>query len=130
MAKSIYDSESNALNVISSHTTIKGDIISEGDLIIEGEVKGNLNIKGKLTISKSGKVDGIINSQEGEIAGNVSGNISTKGLLSLLSESNISGDIAIGQLSIEPGAKFSGKCRMNGDNRSSFTPTEEPKIEN
>ena len=57
MAKTNYDQEStNAINIISNRTTIKGDVISEGDLRMDGVVEGSLNIKGRLVIGMlSGK---------------------------------------------------------------------------
>lgn len=44
--------------------------------------------------------------------GKVNGNVSVKDLLTLNATAYVKGDILINQLSIEPGARFSGACRM------------------
>jgi len=124
MAKTNYDQDStNAINIISNRTTIKGDVISDGDLRIDGIVEGSLNIKGKLVIGSSGKIVGSINCQNADISGKVEGYIVVKKLLSLQNNSSINGDITIGKLSIEPGANFTGKCSMATASPKSFEPT-------
>ncbi|MCK9163876.1 MAG: polymer-forming cytoskeletal protein [Bacteroidales bacterium] len=124
MAKTYNDQEStNAINIISNRTTIKGDVISDGDLRIDGIVDGSLNIKGKLVIGSSGKIVGSINCQNADISGKVEGNIIVKELLSLQNNSSINGDITIGKLSIEPGATFTGKCSMTTNSPKPFEPT-------
>ncbi|HHT04477.1 MAG TPA: polymer-forming cytoskeletal protein [Bacteroidales bacterium] len=123
MAKTNYDQDStNAINIISNRTTIKGDVISDGDLRIDGIVDGSLNIKGKLVIGVSGKIIGSINCQNADISGKVEGNLVVKELLSLQNNSSINGDITIGKLSIEPGASFTGKCSM-ATSPKAFEPT-------
>ncbi|MBP1630148.1 MAG: putative acyltransferase [Bacteroidetes bacterium] len=112
MAKSLYEQETNSINIINSKTKIKGDISSEGDLRIDGTIDGTLIIKGKLVVSTTAIINGNISCQNGDISGKVEGNIIAKELLSLKSNSYINGDITVGQLSIEPGALFTGKCSM------------------
>ena len=46
------------------------------------------------------------------IIGTINGNLSVKELLTLHSTSRVKGDILTNKLCIEPGAVFSGKCRM------------------
>ena len=124
MAKTNYDQDStNAINIISNRTTIKGDVISDGDLRIDGIVEGSLSIKGKLVIGISGKIVGSINCQNADISGKVEGNIIVKELLLLQNNSAINGDITIGKLSIEPGASFTGKCSMTTNAPKTFEPT-------
>ena len=60
----------------------------------------------------NGFVKGNVVCQNANIIGRVDGNISVKELLSLNSTANVKGDILINMLSIEPGATFSGTCRM------------------
>lgn len=110
MAK--FEQDEQMLNVISKGTSIKGDVISDGDMRVDGMIEGNLIVKGKLFMGQTGMINGTIASQDADLAGSVIGNINVKGLLTLLSESKIKGDLKIGQLSIEPGAQFSGHCSM------------------
>lgn len=123
MAKLNYEQENNSIaNVISSLTTIKGDVISDGDLKIDGVVEGSLNIKGKLVIGQTGVIIGNINCQNADISGKVEGNINVKELLCLQNNSKINGDISIEKLSIEPGAGFTGKCSMASSQKTIVEP--------
>ena len=118
MAKSAYENETNSINIINSKTKIKGDISSEGDLRIDGIIEVTLVIIGKLVLSPTGKIIGNITCNNGDISGRIEGNINTKELLTLKANANILGDIQIGQLSIEPGAVFTGRCSMNNQSKS------------
>ena len=60
----------------------------------------------------SGVVTGNVLCQNANIIGTVNGNLSVKELLSLHTSARVRGDILINKLSIEPGAVFTGKCRM------------------
>jgi cytoskeletal protein CcmA (bactofilin family) len=111
MAK--YNEADNAtINIISNGTDITGDVISNGDIRIDGTVTGTLNIKGKIVIGPTGKIRGEIVCKNSEISGFVEGKITVAQLLNLKASSKIQGDISTSKLSIEPGAKFSGNCKM------------------
>jgi cytoskeletal protein CcmA (bactofilin family) len=129
MAK--YNETDNAtINLISMGTDITGDIISNGDIRIDGSLKGSLNTKGKVVIGPTGKIIGEVICKNSEVSGVVEGKITVGQLLNLKASSKILGDIITSKLSIEPGAKFSGNCKMsdndiNGGN--SFTKEKEPE---
>lgn len=106
------ETESTAINIITDGTKIKGDVIATGDFRLDGTLEGNIQLNGKLVVGDSGIVNGNILCQNANIIGTVNGNISVKELLSLHSTARVHGDILINKLSIEPGASFSGKCRM------------------
>ena len=112
------ETDSTTINLISNGTEINGDIISNGDIRVDGTVTGTLNIKGKVVIGTTGKIRGEIICKNSEISGIIEGKITVSQLLNLKSSSRIQGDIATSKLSIEPGAKFSGNCKMsdNGNN--------------
>lgn len=111
------ETDNNTINLISSGTEITGDIISNGDIRIDGVVTGTLNIKGKVVIGPTGRIKGEIVCKNSEISGVVEGKLTVGQLLNLKSSSRILGDISTSKLSIEPGAKFSGNCKMTeGDN--------------
>ena|SRR5665647_1171855 len=105
--------ENTTLNLISSGTDIMGDIKSNGDIRIDGSLTGNLNTKGKVVIGTTGKVKGEVICKNSEISGIIEGKISVGQLLNLKASSKIHGDIATSKLSIEPGAVFSGNCKMS-----------------
>lgn len=111
MAKSM-EIENSPINIITDGTTIKGDITASGDFRLDGVLEGNIQLNGKLVIGDSGVVNGNVLCQNANIIGTVNGNLSVKELLSLHATARVRGDILINKLSIEPGAIFSGKCRM------------------
>ena len=99
------------INVISKGTSIKGDVVSDGDMRVDGTINGNLIVKGKLFMGENGYINGTV-------ARRIDGNIRVSGLLSLLKTSIIKGDLVISQISIEPGARFSGHCSMGEEERT------------
>lgn len=129
MAKTI-ESESSPVNIITAGTTIKGDITATGDFRLDGTLEGNIQLNGKLVVGDSGVVKGNIMCQNANIIGMVDGNISVKELLALHATARITGDILINKLSIEPGAVFTGRCRMLDELRAKHEPEEAPAVEN
>jgi cytoskeletal protein CcmA (bactofilin family) len=113
MAKFNETADSTTINLISNGTDIKGDIISNGDIRVDGSLTGSLSTKGKVVIGPTGKVNGEVICKNSEVSGIIEGKINVEQLLNLKASSKILGDIATSKLSIEPGAKFSGTCKMN-----------------
>lgn len=111
MAKTM-EPESSPINIITVGTLIKGDITASGDFRLDGTLQGNIQLNGKLVVGDSGVVTGNVLCQNANIIGTVNGNLSVKELLSLHTSARVRGDILINKLSIEPGAVFTGKCRM------------------
>lgn len=126
-----YNETDNAtINLISNGTEITGDIKSNGDIRIDGLLTGNLNTKGKVVIGPTGKVKGEVYCKNSEVSGTVDGRICVSQLLTLKTDSKISGDIITFKLSIEPGAKFTGNCKMSeseNNESTSFAKTKEPE---
>lgn len=104
--------ESSPINIITTGTLIKGDITATGDFRLDGTLEGNIQLNGKLVVGDGGVVKGNVLCQNANIIGTVDGNLSVKELLSLHTSARVRGDILINKLSIEPGAVFTGKCRM------------------
>ena len=125
MAKTI-ESESSPVNIITAGTKIKGDITATGDFRLDGTLEGNIQLNGKLVVGDTGVVKGNIMCQNANIIGAVDGNLSVKELLSLHATARISGDILINKLSIEPGAVFTGRCRMLDEIRAKQEPEAAP----
>ena len=107
------ETDNSTINLISNGTDITGDIKSTGDIRIDGTLKGNLNTKGKVVIGATGKVKGEVICKNSEVSGIIEGKITVGQLLNLKASSKIHGDIATSKLSIEPGAVFSGNCKMS-----------------
>lgn len=106
------ETENSPINIINNGTLIKGDITATGDFRLDGTLEGNIQLNGKLVIGDTGVVNGNILCQNANVIGTVNGNLSVKELLSLHATARVKGDILINKLSIEPGAVFTGKCRM------------------
>ena len=100
------------LNRIVEGTHIEGDIKSDSNIRIDGYVKGTINVKGRLVLGPTGKIDGNIYCKNADIEGKLNGIIEVDELLSLKSKAKLQGEISTNKLSIEPGAIFSGNCKM------------------
>ncbi len=111
MAKN-FETEQKQINIIGAGTTIVGDVNCPGDIRIDGNLTGNLNVQGKIVIGVSGMIKGEIACKNSEIEGKIEGRITVSELLSLKSTSSILGDISTRKLAIEPGANFTGNCKM------------------
>lgn len=116
MAKPIIN-EVKALNTFAQDTKIVGDIDSDGDIRMDGVMEGKLNCKGRVVIGPEARIKGTINASNAEILGNVEGEINVIDLLTLKSTAVITGDLFMGKFSVEPGANFTGNCKMNGNGR-------------
>ncbi len=126
----INETDNTTINLISNGTEITGDIKSSGDIRIDGTLTGNLNTKGKVVIGPTGKVKGEVICKNSEVSGMIEGKISVGQLLNLKNASKIVGDIYTFKLSIEPGAKFTGNCKMSESEDiegSAFTKSKEPE---
>lgn len=122
------ETDNTTINLISNGTDIIGDIKSNGDIRIDGSLKGNLSTKGKVVIGPTGKINGEIICKNSEVSGIIEGKITVGQLLNLKASSKILGDIATSKLSIEPGAIFSGTCKMSeNDGGAATTKEKEPE---
>ena len=116
------------LNRIVEGTNIEGDIKSDSNIRIDGYVKGTIQIKGRLVLGPNGKIDGEVICKNADIEGKLNGIIEVDELLSLKSTAKLQGEISTNKLSIEPGAIFSGNCKM-GAVLKDISDTEEKLIE-
>ena len=118
-------SYSNSATLISSGTSLKGDVKSESDLRIDGTIHGNVYSSAKIIIGPSGVVEGNIEGANADITGKVTGNINVKELLQLRGECHVNGNISATKLQIDPTAMFNGKCQMGAQPASVVTMTNE-----
>ena len=104
--------EASAINIVRSGTEIKGDINCSGDIRIDGKLFGNLKSDGKVVVGENGLIEGTIECGYATISGDVKATITVNELLSLKATANLVGEIITNKLQIEPGANFSGSCKM------------------
>jgi len=116
---------SNSATLISSGTTLKGDVKSQNDLRIDGTIHGNVYSSAKIIVGPSGFVEGNIEGANADITGKVTGNITVKELLQLRGDSNVNGNISAIKLQIDPTAVFNGKCQMGTQPASVVTMSNE-----
>src|ERR1035437_7891521 len=107
-------SETPSANLIQADTYITGDIFSGGNIRIDGVLKGTLKCIGKMILGPTGRVEGDVVAQNADLEGKIKGNVLVAELLSLKATAEINGDITSNKLAIEPGARFTGACNMNG----------------
>ena len=105
--------ESKPNNIVSG-TTIKGEIITNGDFRIDGTLIGSINCKGKIVIGQTGTIEGEVICQNADISGKIKGQIKVEQLLTLKATTDLNGDVVTNKISVEPGAKFTGSCDMDG----------------
>jgi cytoskeletal protein CcmA (bactofilin family) len=111
-APSIEKPTSGSATLISSGTTLNGDVVSDNDLRIDGTINGNVQCSAKIIIGTTGFVDGHIQGLQADITGKVQGNIVVSEILQLRGQCNVTGNITAAKLQIEPTATFNGQCQM------------------
>ena len=101
-------------NIVAKNTSLVGDIKSDGDFRVDGKIEGTIKTSGRVVIGKEGFVSGTIECTNADIEGSFSGKLIVDQVLSLKSSADISGDVVMGKLSVEPGAAFNATCAMKG----------------
>ena len=101
-------------NIFGKKTTITGDINSDGDFRIDGILEGNLKTDGRVIIGVDGFIKGTVNCENADIEGKFSGELSVSNTLTLKATANITGDVIVAKLAVEPGAAFNATCKMMG----------------
>ena len=101
-------------NIIAKNTSLVGDLKSDGDFRVDGKIEGTIKTTGRVVIGQEGIVTGTIDCSHADIEGTFSGKLLVDQILSLKSTANISGDVVLGKLSVEPGATFNATCAMKG----------------
>ena len=101
-------------NVIAKNTTIVGDIKSDGDFRIDGSLEGTLTTDGRVIIGTNGFIKGKVEATNADIEGKFSGELLVSNTLTIKATADISGNVVVGKLSVEPGASFNATCAMKG----------------
>lgn len=99
-------------NVLSGGTVLTGNLVTDDDIRIDGVIEGNIVSRGKIIIGGNGSVKGDIECYNLDIIGKVTGNIQCYEIVALRSTAQMIGDIKTQTIEIEPGARFTGSCRM------------------
>ena len=108
------NTNTNIMDSIAEGTVFTGNITASKGIKINGIVKGSVTCNGKVIVGKTGIIEGEIKCLNAEIEGVLKSAITVKELLELKSTANLQGEIITGRLSVEPGASFTGSCKMGG----------------
>jgi cytoskeletal protein CcmA (bactofilin family) len=111
--KEIVSSPGGLHNVLSSGTVLTGNLVTDDDIRIDGVIEGNIVSRGKIIVGGNGTVSGDIECHNLDVLGKIVGNVQCSEIVVLRSTANMIGDIKTQTIEIEPGARFSGLCKMN-----------------
>ena len=103
---------SDKKSILCAYLVIVGDLKSEGEIEVFGKIKGNI-VAQDVAISEQAYLEGNISAKNAVVLGSVKGNVMAEVLL-LVSSASILGDVHCNGLSIESGAKISGKLNVKG----------------
>lgn len=99
-------------NVLASGIEIVGSIRFQNDMHIDGKIDGEIQSdSGKVTIGEMADIKGNIHAGEVHVYGHVEGNVRSE-RCHLSSRAVISGDITTGVLSMDEGARLSGRAEI------------------
>ena len=118
----------SAVNVIAQGTQLQGNMVTSSDCRIDGALRGNIESKAKIIVGRSGVMEGNIKCANIEIEGNVKAeSLIVTELLSMKATANLIGNIETGKIAIEPGAEFSGNCKMRNNRVAPQPNTPQPE---
>ncbi len=106
---------SDAVTVIGSDCTFKGEMSFEGSMRIEGKFEGKIASKGKLGLGKSAQITADIVIGQVSVDGTFKGNVTATDKIELTSTAHVLGDIRSPKLVIAEGATFVGNCHVSPD---------------
>lgn len=110
--KEVAPSPSGMHNVLSSGTVLTGNLVTQEDIRIDGVIEGNIISQGKIIIGNNGHVSGDVECLNIDLLGKVTGNVICSDTIVLRATANLIGDVTTQVIEIEPGARFTGSCRM------------------
>lgn len=110
--KEVVQGPSGMHNVLSSGTVLTGNLVTQDDIRLDGVIEGNIISQGKIIIGNNGHVSGDVECQNLDLLGKISGNVICQDTILLRATANLIGDITTQIIEIEPGARFTGSCKM------------------
>ena len=96
-------------------TRVVGRISGDGDLLVEGRVEGDVTLGGHFHVGKGGMVSAQNGVQADSITieGGIDGDVSARGDVVLRAEGRLRGAVKAGRVSLDEGARFSGRIEMD-----------------
>lgn len=87
---------------------IRGEVTGRGDIHLHGRAWGDVKVE-KLIVSETAELEGSVVANSVEIHGRVKGTIDAQSVR-LLKTARVESDITYGELEMELGARFEGRC--------------------
>ena len=97
-------------SMLGADLVFEGVIHGDGELMIDGALKGDVHIT-RLVVGEHAHIEGNVRCTAVEVRGRVVGNIEAQSV-KLYETAFVEGDITHGQLSIDVGAYFQGRCQQ------------------
>lgn len=104
--------DSPALTIVSSGTTIVGDLETSGVVKVEGRIRGTVKAARQILVSKDGVVEGDLFTAEAVIGGEVHGTIQGQDRVEVQATAVIHGDIVTQRILILEGGQVNGAVSM------------------
>lgn len=101
--------------VMASDISFSGTIRFTKPFMIKGKMNGSIEATSDLLIDSEAEVNADIIADRVLVRGKVKGNIIGKKLVYVTASGSVNGDITSGQVVLEPGSSFTGKCSMTGN---------------
>jgi len=104
----------DGLVVIGKGAKIIGEITNCSQVEIAGALEGNV-VAEAVIIRAGGRLKGTVYSERAEVHGTLEGQIQVQDHLDIRSTGHVSGELAYGTLSIEPGGRLAGNIQLCSD---------------
>lgn len=98
--------------VIIQGSRIEGKVLGTSDVRVEGEMSGEVDIDAAIVVAKNGKTEADIKANIVIVEGEHSGNVFAKEFIQITPDGKVKAELHAPEISIEKGAKFSGKIDM------------------
>lgn len=106
------------MNGLSADVEIKGSLTVSQELLLEGRVEGDLTSSSRLVIGERAYVKGTVTTQSVTVYGHVEGDIAAEDRCEIKSTARIIGNVTARKFSIEEGATFQGRSRVQNPSQS------------
>lgn len=114
--------------ILDRGTEYEGKLSFEGSVLINGRFTGEITSSDHLIVGEHGTVNGEIEVGSLQLSGQVTGRVRATQRVEILSTGRFDGDLIVPPqaLKVEPGAQFSGTCKMEAARSSSSTGASAP----
>lgn len=102
----------NTLSIVSSGTTVHGDVECSGVLNVEGRVDGSIRRARQVMLAKEGAIHGDVTADEIVVGGVIDGAVTATARLELQTTAVVNGDILTKSIVVMEGARINGTVKM------------------